>query len=201
MESAVTLQWKNTFTKFIRLLSLFLWLMPSLPLAQSAEQPQATTASCATAEVSNRHGWKIPGLSKARIKEAPHPALDPEMPDLLLEVLVPISPADYMTLVGNARGKIGMLEVFDEAVDVTSIQRFILNDHVFGYLVTATIAGNDSKDKRIHFGSVERIYYYDADGSGKFTVMQDAGSMEFRIVVPEWVKQSKKKASAPKGHR
>jgi hypothetical protein len=76
-----------------------------------------------------------------------------------------------------------------------------MNDQVFGYLVIATVAANDHNGKRLFLGSQERIYYYDPDGSGKFKIMRYAGAMGFRIVIPDWVKQSKKETSAPKGYR
>ena len=50
-------------------------------------------------------------------------------------MLEPLSPEDYVTIVGSAPGRPGLLEVFDESVNVTEIQRFTMNDQVFGYLL------------------------------------------------------------------
>lgn len=77
------------------------------------------------------------------------------------------------------------------SVDVTKIERFTMNGHVFGYRVTGTIAGVDNQGHRIHAGSDEYVYYYDPDGSGKFSIMRyDAGELTFKIIIPDWVKRT-----------
>lgn len=91
--------------------------------------------------------------------------------------------------IGLRSAEVAQLNV--RSVDVTSIERFTINNHVFGYRVTGVIAGFDNHGRRIHAGSVEIVYYYDPDGSGKFTVMNyDASSLAFRIIVPDWVKRN-----------
>jgi len=45
---------------------------------------------------------------------------------------------------------------------------------------------------RIRAASEELLYYYDPDGSGRFTVMRYASEIFFKIVVPDWAKQRAK---------
>jgi hypothetical protein len=75
-----------------------------------------------------------------------------------------------MTFVGLESCQRATLRV--RAMEVTEIERFVLNGHVFGYLVKGTLIGFDAQGRKIHFGSEERAYYYDPKGSGKFSVMR-----------------------------
>jgi len=78
-----------------------------------------------------------------------------------------------------------MAQLNERSVDVSKIERFMMNGHVFGYRVTGIVAGFDKQGRRIHYGGEERAYYYDPDGSGKFSVMHyDNGDLIFKITDP-----------------
>jgi hypothetical protein len=77
---------------------------------------------------------------------------------------------------------------------VTEILRFEMNGHVFAYRVTAVPVSIGKNGSRDPLGSQEILAFYDIDGSGRFTVMRDAGGFEpFVPFVPNWVKRSTKK--------
>src|SRR5215471_21798307 len=98
METDLRSCWRAGLDKVFFAALLFLWLMP-VPMLTQSPQDLRHAPPCGAGEIFNRTGWKIPGLLTARIKEARHNAQDPEIRDLLLEVLVPTAPADSMTVV------------------------------------------------------------------------------------------------------
>jgi hypothetical protein len=190
-------------TRFIAVLLLSLFLMTPAKVAQSQAAPQ-----CEIKELFNRRGWRIPGLSSAKRAEAPHRYKTDEGQDLSLDVLKPVSPADSVILAFGVAGPVGRLEIQDQAADILKIARYTISGHVFAYLVSAQLVTITDKKERIGVASEEQLYYYDPDGSGQFTVMRFADEMQFKPVIPDWVKQSKKALTtqptpgmAPKGHR
>ena len=170
--------------RFILVLS-FAWCVPAL-LAQSGET-QTPVPPCQIKEYLNRSGWNIPGLSKADVKTSHARYTSEGLENVYVDILEPTVPQDFITFVFIISGS---AEVRNRPVDVTQIEQFMMNGHVFGYHVIATDAGFDKNGKRIHFGAQERVYYYDPDGSGKFTVMHNAGELFFKIIVPDWVKHT-----------
>lgn len=159
----------------------------SLLLAQSSGT-QAQQA-CRIKELLNPQGWDIPALAGATVKTRAHYNSEGIPENVFLEIMEPQTPAGSFTVVGLRSCDMAVLNV--RSVDVTKIERFSINGRVFGYRVTGTLAGNDKDGRRLHFGSEERAYYYDADGSGKFSVMRyDTGELIFKIIIPEWVKQA-----------
>jgi hypothetical protein len=95
-------------------------------------------------------------------------------------------------------GPVGRLEIQDQPVDVRKVARYAINGHVFAYLINAQLVTITDKKERILVASEEQLYYYDPDGSGQFTVMRFADEMQFKPVIPDWVKQPKEKTSASK---
>jgi hypothetical protein len=132
---------------------------------------------------------EIPGISKSVVKTH-GPYVGQGIPEnVVVDVLESQAPQGSMMFVRLLSGERAQLYI--RSVDVTLIQRFTMNGHVFGYLIEGIVADFDEQGRRIHFGSAERAYYYDPDGTGKFTVMRDVGGeMNFKIIVPKWVKQS-----------
>lgn len=173
----------------MRIVSVLL-LLVSVPglLGQSRSQTQAAS-SCGFKEVLNPKGWMIPGLSKVEItlKHARY-ATEGTPPNVFVDVLKPLSTSSSVFLV--SRQLSDRLEIRDQPADISSISRFSMNGHVFGYLITADLVAVTKKGERLGLGTQERVYYYDPDGSGKLTVMRYVGGeMIFKIVVPDWVRQ------------
>jgi len=135
----------------------------------------------------NPQGWDIPALAGATVKTRAHYNSEGIPENVLLEIMEPHTQAGFFTVVGLRTCDMAVLNV--RSVDVTMIERFSINGRVFGYRVTGTLAGNDKDGRRIQFGSEERAYYYDPDGSGKFAMMRyDTGELIFKIIIPEWIK-------------
>jgi hypothetical protein len=164
---------------------LFAWSSVLALLAQSGEQSQCVS-SCRFKEIFNPRGWTIPGLSKTKLAHARY-TTEGTPPDVFVDLVQPISPADSVFLV--SRQSADRLEVRDQPADISSISRFTMNGHTFGYLVIADLVAITENGKRLGVGTEERLYYYDPDGSGTFTVMRNAGELQFKIIVPDWVKE------------
>jgi len=154
----------------------------------NAQSNEDKRHQCRIHELLNSDGWEIPGASEIVVKLHARYSAEGTPPNVFVDVIESHKPQAVFTYVG--------LESCDSArlvrksIDVEKIERFAVKGRVFGYLVTGVLAGNDTKGHRIHFGSEERAYYYDPDGSGKFTRMRyDTGDLIFKIVVPDWVER------------
>lgn len=174
-------------TRFIFVVLLCYFYVSTL----SAQAPEVQTArSCSFKELFNRSGWEIPGL-KGAVSKLHGPYKSEGIPEnVFIEILEPQTHESSITFAGPDSGQPDRLDIVNRSVNVLKIERFMMNGHVFGYRVTAEIAGYDKDHKRLHFGSVDIVYYYDPDGSGVFSVQRDAGALSFKIIVPDWVKQA-----------
>jgi hypothetical protein len=160
-------------------------IIQNLP-AQSKE-PQRP--ACKIRELIDRQGWEIPGLAKTTVLTHAHYKSEGIPENVFIDIMESQAPEASFTYVGLQSCDTAVLNI--RSIDVTKIERFTMNGHVFGYLVTGTISGFDNQGHRIHAGSEERAYYYDPDGSGKFSIMRyDAGELIFKIIIPDWVKRT-----------
>jgi len=156
-------------------------------IMQTGESQKAATP-CRIRELFKPNGWDIPGLSKATVKTHGHYVSKGIPENVFIDTLEAKAPEASLIFVGLKSCEMAQMNV--RSIDVTKIERFMMNGHVFGYRVTGVVAGFDKQGRRIHYGSEERVYYYDPDGFGKFSVMRyDDGDLIFKIVVPDWVKQ------------
>jgi hypothetical protein len=173
-------------------LAIFLVAILSTLLYGQAPEAQQSPQTCGISEMLNRGGWRIPGLSKVLPKKHGQWTTG-GLENVFVEFLQSSAPKDSVVLISAVRGHVGTIEFREQAVDVTEILRFEMNGHVFAYRVTAVPVSVGKNGSRSPLGSEERLAFYDVDGSGRFTVMRDAGGFEpFVPFVPEWVKQSKK---------
>ncbi len=159
-----------------------------LCLAQEPEK-QGATQQIQIAEILDRKGWKVPGVTGARIIQ--HARWTTEgLEGIFADTLKPVSPNTSVLLLTTVRDKPGAIEVRQQQIEVTEILRFSMNGRTFAYRITAIPQSIDSRGKRTSLGSEERLAFYDVDGTGKFTVMQDAGDFgPFVPMIPGWVKK------------
>jgi hypothetical protein len=161
----------------------------SLIQGSLAQSFAAQTSPCKIKELLNRQGWEIPGLAKAIVKTHARYKAEGIPENVFIDIMESQAPEASFTYVGLKSCEIAVLNI--RSVDVTKIERFTMNGHVFGYRVTGVIVGIDNQGHRIHAASEERAYFYDPDGSGDFSVMRyDPGDLIFRIIIPDWVKQA-----------
>ncbi len=145
-------------------------------------------APCLIRELLNPNGWDIPGLSKAVVKTHGHYTSQGVPENVFVDGMEPTVPEATLMFVGLKSCEVAQLNL--RSIDVTKVERFTMNGRIFGYRILGTIATLDEHGRRIHFGSQESVYYYDPDGSGKFSVMHyDTGELIFKIIVPDWVNQ------------
>ncbi|HLY27853.1 MAG TPA: hypothetical protein VKQ72_16015 [Aggregatilineales bacterium] len=171
---------------FILMLAFTGWAFSTLIVKPWESQKAA--APCQVKELFKPLGWEIPGLSKAKAKTHGHYISEGIPENVLIDVFEVDAAQASLIFVGLKSCEMAQLN--ERSVDVSKIERFTMNGHIFGYRVTGTVAGFDKQGRRIHYGSEERVYYYDPNGSGKFSVMHyDNGELIFKIVVPDWVKQ------------
>ena len=159
-----------------------------LCLAQQPEQQEASQ-QIQIAEVLDRNGWKVPGVTGARVIQ--HARWTTEgLEGVVADTLKPVSPNTSILLLTTVRDKPGTIEVRQQPIEVTEILRFSMNGRTFAYRIIAIPQSIDSRGKRTPLGSEERLAFYDVDGGGKFTVMQDAGDFgPFVPMIPGWVKK------------
>jgi hypothetical protein len=181
-------------SRFIFVLLFCSSYVSALPAQATGVQAAPT---CSFKELFNRSGWDIPGLKGAVLKVHGHYKSEDIPANVFIDILEPQVPEATITFAGPASGQPDRLQIVNRSVDVQKIERFMMNGHVFGYRITAEDAGYDKDHKRLHFGSVKIVYYYDPDGSGDFTVQRDAGALLFKIIVPDWVKQATSSQSRP----
>src|SRR2546422_8133769 len=149
--------------------------------------------SCQVKELFKEEGWEIPGLSRTVLRSHGRYTSEGIPDNVFVDILESQAPQASLMFVGQS-SEASRMEISIRSIDVTKIERFEMNGNVFGYRITGVIAAFDDSGRRIHFGSEEHAYYYDPVGSGKFSVMHyDVGEVIFKIVVPEWAKQTKKK--------
>lgn len=145
-------------------------------------------SQCHVKEVLNRKGWNVPGLSQT-ITKTSHARFAPADPDnIFVDILESRAQADSITLV-SCGDTVDRMEILTRRVEITEIQRFTSNDRIFGYLVTAVPVSETKNGEMVHAASEERLYFYDPDGAGRFTIMRYAGDIFFKIIVPGWAKQ------------
>ena len=178
----------------LRIVFVLLFSCSSVPtlLAQAAGVQAAP--SCSFKELFNSGGWDIPGLSGAELKGHGRYAGEGVPENVFVEILEPQNPEASLTLI--SRGPGDRIEVKNMPVDVTQIERYTMNGHVFGYHVIAVDAAYEN-GKRVHFGYQERVYFYDPDGSGKFSIRREAGELLFKIVIPDWAKRANSSQARP----
>lgn len=153
------------------------------------QSPKPQQPACKIRELINHRGWEIPGLAKTTVLTHAHYKSEGIPENVFIDIMESQAPEASFTYVGLKSCDTVVLNI--RSVDVTKIERFTMHGRVFGYRVTGTISGFDNQGHRIHAGSDEHVYYYDPDGSGKFSIMRyDAGELTFRIIIPDWVKQA-----------
>lgn len=148
----------------IRLVFAVLCLYPivqNLP----TQSPEPRQPGCKIKELIDRRGWEIPGLVKATVLLHAHYKSEGIPENVFIDIMESQAPEASFTHVGLQSCDTAVLNI--RSIDVTKIERFTMNGHVFGYRVTGMIAGFDNQGHRIHAGSDEHAYYYDPDGSGQ----------------------------------
>jgi len=172
----------------IRVTVVLMILSTFFCLAQEPEK-QGAAQQIQIAEVLDRTGWKVPGATGARVTQ--HARWTTEgLEGVFADALKPVSPNTSILLLTTVRDKPGAIEIRQQQIEVTELLRFSLNGRAFAYRVTAIPQSIDNRGKRISLGSEERLAFYDVDGTGKFTVMRDAGDFgPFVPMIPEWVKK------------
>jgi len=149
---------------------------------------QSADSQCHVREVFNRKGWNIPGLSKTKTRTSHARYSQADYDSVFVDILESQAQEDSVTFVWCG-DRTDRMEIAIRPVEIKEIQRFTSNDRVFGYLVTAVPIGKGTNGEVAHAASEDHLYFYDPDGSGKFTLMRYAGEMFFKITIPNWAKQ------------
>jgi hypothetical protein len=158
--------------------------------AQSTTR-QSDTSGCSIRELSNRAGWDVPGLSKAKASQTHSRWTTGGLVDVFVDTLGSEAPESSVVLVSCVPGHLERVEVRTQAINVKEILRFSTNGRVFAYRITAQLMGLDETKARVPLASELMLTFYDEDGSGRFTIMQYPGSELIpSLDVPAWTKTS-----------
>jgi hypothetical protein len=166
------------------LVIVLIYCLVSSSLTQSSS---VQAEQCRVKELLNYQGWEIPGLAAATVKLHARYKSEGVPDNVFIDLMESQAPLVRLTFVGLKSCETAVISF--RSIEVNRIERFIMNGHVFGYRVTGTIASVDNQGHRTLAGSDEIVYYYDPDGSGKFSVMRyDSSELTFKIIIPDWVK-------------
>ena len=142
--------------------------------------------------VINEKGWKVSGLSRAKIVRPRTRVNSSEGELLYITLLEPrtetIASVPIFWLTENG----SILNTREQTISVRSIQRYDVDQHVFCYVQAGVGSSYDEKTKRGGYGGQFVLIYYDNDGDGIFESFEIGNSAKpFIPAVPAWVRTAK----------
>jgi hypothetical protein len=148
-----------------------------------------TPASCSFSEVYRKDGWTVPGVPGATV--ITQRARLSNMPGVFLTRLKPLEAESFSPNIWCPQDHPGRLEIDqNEPIQILDLWSFDFNGRIFAYRINyGCEAMND--DERGHLGCVQTIFFYDMDGSGRFTVIRRGGaklSWFMPEFIPDWAK-------------
>lgn len=165
------------------------------PASAPNPEPQGKSPTCIFSELFRSDGWNVPGLEGAKVKRARSKVTN--IPGLFLTMLEPADPEVDLTEMNCDQQHPGRVNVRENApIKVLDLWAFDFGGQVFAYRLS--YAGEAIYDgKREDLAWATSIFFYDLDGSGRFTVIRYPtfkGKPDFTTYLPEfipdWVKNN-----------
>jgi hypothetical protein len=145
----------------------------------------AEQMGCRFSELYRKSGFTVPGLRGARVLEARRPA---STPGFFSTVLQPLHPATMIFDVSCSSAHDGRLEVSEKPITVSKIYKADVHGRVFSYSVDFSRDAIQN-GRRIPLASASIVTFYDADGSGVFSLIQYLEYPPRPDYLPDWVKE------------
>jgi hypothetical protein len=170
-----------------------------LPLGQDdgrlvgSRQDYAPQEPCRVAEAYRATGWSIPGIGD----DPPRLELvrGPETDGITWHEVKKHKTRATATEFGRTEGHPERISIDENPRDVLAVQRLSAKGVVFAYLVNLGDAVIEH-GKWVSIGSASVVLYYDANGSGRFSVMR-YHDLFAKIPVPGWVKTMQQRCVTP----
>jgi hypothetical protein len=144
---------------------------------------------CNGAEAVDANGWTVPGLDGAKIKG--RGPLN-NLPGVFINMLVPGKAETSFKRVWCSENHPGMIETDEMPIRVMELWSYDTGGQVFAYRVQFAQQVMDD-GVRHELGAAFVAFYYDVDGSGRFSVIATnlRGKSEFSpSFIPDWAKKS-----------
>lgn len=143
-------------------------------------------ALCTYSELYKKSGWKIPGLEGAKPKG--ERANLKNLPGVSVTMLQPSEPETFLQDVSCPYDHPGRLVVEDNSpIKVLALWSFDFGGRVFAYRLSYARETIDN-GKRSELAAASTVFFYDLDGSGRFSVLKRATVGPPSI--PDWAKSS-----------
>jgi len=165
----------------LRLAATLILLAPTLetgPLQEAAtklNQPE-----CSFTEIYKADGWSIPGLQNAKVKQKGNFTNLPGVVLIKLESSVIESTFTQIRCSGEHKGRI---EIKEEPIGILDLTAYEYKGRVFAYGLSYERQAIEN-GARFSLGAASSYLFYDAEGSGRFTLRKWA-SWPFLPEIPE----------------
>jgi hypothetical protein len=173
----------------VSLAALLIVLGVGKACCQQSVQSSASE-TCSFAEIYRQDGWAVPGLVGAKAKS--QRAKLSKLPGVFVTMLQPAEPETFFQHVWCPQDHPGRIEIENAPIKVLDLWSFDFGGRVFAYRVSyAREAMKDGVRSELAAASI--VFFYDADGSGRFTVVRGGtmGVGSFApAYIPEWAKSS-----------
>jgi hypothetical protein len=181
-------------TKFIS--GMLIVLGAGAALSQRSDNIEATD-KCKFLEVFRKDGWTVPGVLGAKSNQR---ASVTNLPGVFLSQLEPVESETSLTEMLCKSNQTGRIEVNDhQPIKILQLWSFDFGGAPFAYRLEYEYEViHDGKRSEIMSASV--VWFYDLDGSGRFTSMRRAEiqgpSWLMPDFVPDWAKRPAEKDPA-----
>jgi hypothetical protein len=181
----------------IVILTLILVALPSGTACSQNAPKDNQTPGCSFSEIYRKEGWVVPGLDGAKAKSQRSKL--GSMPGVFVTKLDPVQPESNLTEVWCPPDHPGRVEVDLEPVKIVDLWSYDFGGRVFAYRVLYARERVQNDGTREDTGTVIALYFYDVEGTGRFTSIFGAkpGVGYFAPdFMPEWVKNAAPTGSA-----
>jgi hypothetical protein len=166
-----------------------LWTGTLLSQEPTTKQPPST---CGFPEIYKEAGWTIPGLADAKVKMKGNVKMKGDLtnlPGVTVTVLEPAEPETTITQIGCARNNPARLEIVEAPISVLDLRSYEYKGRVFAYRLSYNIQ-HYYEGTRTASGADSAVFFYDLEGSGKFTVRKGAEPIHLPELPPDYSKPS-----------
>jgi hypothetical protein len=166
-------------------------------IAQEPAKSDATPA-CSFSEIYRKDGWTVPGVSGAKVKQRGKLG---NISGVFVTVLKPVEAETNIAEIWCPSDHPGRLVVDDRPIRILALWSYDFDGRLFAYRINYALQTIDN-GTRNELAAAIAVFFYDTDGSGRFTVSDGGKSVNGRGLgylpsfIPDWAKSGAVKAAA-----
>jgi hypothetical protein len=167
----------------------FVLLLSGRADSQAPVQDDATIRCGQSGSITKKEGWTIPGLKGSKVKQ--HATLE-NLKGVFLTMLEPGNAESSITYARCSQTGTEIEEKADIPIKVIKLWSYDFGGRVFAYRVEFS-RETIQNGVRGELGGSFRAFYYDMDGSGRFTVVKFLTTISGSMIpafIPDWAKNS-----------